>query len=82
MSVIYALVGYDKQTARMVMRVALPLSAIPLAKQIAGIKCDDDTQVGDWELDTSQAIDIVGLLGQQPAILPDLDFFLEPYILV
>ncbi|HJT90032.1 MAG TPA: hypothetical protein VJ732_19310 [Bryobacteraceae bacterium] len=82
MSVIYALVGYDKQTARMVLRVALPPSAIPLAKQIAGISCDDDTQVGDWELDMLRARDIAGLFGQQPAILPDLDFFLEPYVSV
>ncbi|MBV9776789.1 MAG: hypothetical protein JO143_07040 [Acetobacteraceae bacterium] len=82
MSVVYALVGYDRQTARMVLRVALPPSAIPPAKEIAGISCDDDTQMGDWELDMSQARDIAGLFGQQPAILPDLDYFLEPYVFV
>jgi hypothetical protein len=80
MPVIYALVGYDKQTERMTLRIELPASVVPVAKQIAGIKIDDDTQVGDWELDFSQAKDIAGLSDKLPAILPDLDFFLEPYV--
>lgn len=78
MSVVYALVGYDRNTERMAFRVELPATDVAAAKQIAGITEEDDTQVGDWELAARQAQGIADLV-KSPVDCDALDFFLEPY---
>jgi hypothetical protein len=80
MTVIYCLVGYDKTTEELVSRMRLSPEHVQAAKAIARIPMDDDTQVGDWPLDESQARDIAGLLGMP--VSQTSDFFLEPYVLV
>ena len=49
------------------------------AKQIAGIKEDDDTRVGDWELSPEQEAELA-LLIRAPIEVSRYDFFLEPYV--
>lgn len=44
---------------RLAVRFDVPNRLIAAAKQIAGIKEDDDTQVGDWELGPEQAMSLL-----------------------
>ncbi len=80
MPVAYRLVGYDKRTEMMAVRIDLPQHATAKAKEIAGIHVDDDSQVGDWELAPAQALGIAQLVRASMEAL-DYDFFLEPYVL-
>ena len=47
MYVVYRLIGYDKKTERLTVRFDVPGRLIFEAKQIAGIKEDDDIRVED-----------------------------------
>jgi len=81
MTFAYTLVGYDRQTERMGPRHELPPAAILPAKRVAGIDQVADSALGEWELQSSQARDIAGLIG----IAIDTtryDYFLEPNVLV
>ncbi len=80
MTVVYALVGYSKATERMVFRETVPPDAVPVAKKIAHLLIEDDTQSGDWELQPAQARDIAGLVNRD-VNLSAADFFLEPYVI-
>jgi hypothetical protein len=78
MSIVYCLVGYDKQTDELVSRIQLSPEDVQAVKTIARIPADDQTPAGDWPLDESQVSDIAGLLGLP--VSQAWDFFLEPYV--
>jgi hypothetical protein len=80
MTVVYCLVGYDKDTEELVSKMQLSPKDAEAVKAIARIPSDDDTQIGDWPLDESQLRDIAGLLGMP--LSRTSDFFLEPYVFV
>jgi hypothetical protein len=62
MSVIYALVGYDKRTERMGFRHLIQASDTAGIKRIAGVTVDDDRQAGDLELGSSQIRDVAEMM--------------------
>ncbi len=80
MTVVYCLVGYDKETEELVSRMRLSAEDSQAVKAIARIPADDESQIGDWPLDESQVRDIAGLLGMP--LSQTSDFFLEPYVFV
>lgn len=79
MRAVYRLVGYDKRTERLEVRVDIPQDKLGQALAIAGIAGGGDAAVGDRELTPEQAKQI----GRAIAFRPDLrhyDYFLEPYV--
>ncbi len=80
MTVTYKLVGYDKRTERMAVRLDIPDSARSKAKKLAGLAISNDLEVGDWELSAPQAAAIARLIGHS-IDSSSCDFFLEPYVL-
>jgi hypothetical protein len=80
MRIVYKLVGYDKQSEKLVVAFEVPRSDLARAKRIAGITIEDDTQVGDWELTAKQSNEIARLI-QAKLDADRYDCFLEPYAL-
>ena len=81
MPVVYRLVGYDKRTEKMAVRIDLPQHATAKAKEIAaGIHVADRCRVGDREVAPAQALGIAQLVRASIEAF-DYDFFLEPYVL-
>lgn len=80
MSVAYRLVGYDKNTERLVVSFDVPRQSVAQAKCIAGITLDDG-ELGDWELDPRQAQEMGQLLAA-PVDTNSCDFFFEPSALL
>ena len=79
MRAIYRLVGYDKRTERLEVRVDIPRDKVGQAMTIPGVPGGDIIEIGDWELMPEQANDI----GRIISFTPDLrhyDYFLEPYV--
>ena len=79
MQAVYRLVGYDKKTERLEIRVDIPQVKVNEALAVASIKLNQDIEVGDWELTPEQAKYIGDIIGFKPN-LRNYDYFLEPYV--
>jgi hypothetical protein len=79
MRAVYRLVGYDKRTERLEVRVDIPLDKVAEAMAIAGVPSGESMEIGDWELTPEQAKEIGRLIIFKPD-LRHYDYFLEPYV--
>ena len=79
MQAVYRLVGYDKRTERLEIRVDIPQAKVGEALVIAAVKLGQGMEIGDWELTPEQAKHIGLLIGFKPN-LRNYDYFLEPYM--
>jgi len=62
MYVVYRLIGHGKKTERLAVRIDVPGRLIFEAEQIADIKEDDETRVGDSELSPEPATGLALLI--------------------
>jgi hypothetical protein len=79
MRAVYRLVGYDKRTERLEVRVDIPRDKAARAKLIAGMPDGDVSATGDWELTPEQAKEIGRIIDFRPD-LSHYEYFLEPYL--
>ena len=79
MRAVYRLVGYEKRTERLEVRVDIPRDKVAEALVIAGVPALDGIEIGDWELTAEQAKEIGPVINFRPD-LRHYDYFLEPYV--
>jgi hypothetical protein len=77
MTLVYKLVGFDRETEALVLGYDIPAEKILRAKAIAGIG-DKPAIIADWPLSRDQAETIAELIGAEPDI-SNHDWALEPY---
>jgi hypothetical protein len=76
MEIIHRLVGYDRQTDRMLVQFDIPVHLMPEVKKIARVPADDPDAVWSYPLTTAGARKIASLIGIELAA-KDAEFFLE-----
>jgi hypothetical protein len=79
MSTAFRLVGYDKTSERMAVQHEIPYQHSAAAKDVAGLGSVADADLGNCELDPSQA-DFIGMLIHDSVDTYSFDYFLEPYV--
>lgn len=78
MKMTYRLVGYDRQTEKLVESHLIPEKHITYAKRVARFSSTDPDDIGDAPLNSAEARDIAGTIGAT-IDTQHRDYFLEPY---
>jgi hypothetical protein len=74
----WKLVGYDRDTEKLVEKHPIPPKFVDYAKGVARLKFNDPEAVADVPLDSGQARDIAGAIGASIDV-SRREYFLEPY---
>jgi hypothetical protein len=78
MTLVYKLVGYDRETGKIADRHMIPAKHVAHAKRIARVDPRDPNAVWVSQLDAGQTKEIAGTIGAK-IDLTHREYFLEPY---